>query len=124
MNGVTSVTNCSSSSLLPSVCSPTPTPVPHTSPHAKYWQVLLDAGADVNVQSHSGDTALHVAVVNGFAGIVSTLLEQRSLNLFTKNEYSDSAEKEARYCNELAIADMIAEEVRGCRGSSVPVVGE
>ena len=49
--------------------------------------VLLRHGAKVNVQDKHGHTALGIAVLNGFTGIVDLLL-QKNADINVKNEVS------------------------------------
>ena len=68
------------------------TPLFHavTNQDAEHVQMLLLGGAQVNLQSYSGNTALHVATGRGYTEIVR-LLMRYGADMSLRNTYKDTA---------------------------------
>ena len=74
--------------------------------HAEIARLLLDAGADMNLASHGGTTALMLASRQGHLGTVMLLLDAGA----ERNSVTDhglTAVMLARYCGHLEIATLL-----------------
>ncbi|MEQ9410299.1 MAG: ankyrin repeat domain-containing protein [Fuerstiella sp.] len=73
--------------------------------YAEIVTLLLEAGADVNVVDHAGNTPLHLAVRNGYSQVVKALLHHRAETTIRNK----SSQIPADFTTDMALRRMLAD---------------
>lgn len=74
-------------------------------------EVLIDAGADVNIVGDLGNTPLHAAALRGQINSVKILL-RRGANPSIKNEFGETAKEVAELVGYIDIANLLEKEAK------------